>query len=299
MTTCAFCREQSILRDSHVVPKFVFDWLKETSGTGYLRFSETPNKREQDGLKTPMLCDYCEQRFSLWENLTASRIFKPLFHQPGLRHEYQKWFAKFAVSVSWRVLTFFKSDPRYDQCSPNLRESADIALERWKAFLLDSARHPGVFEQHVLPLEGLANTTDPDTPPNMSRYFLRTVDVDLASTETSAFVYTKMCHLLLVGFIKMQHPELWHGTKLRINHGRIGGAVNYHLPGSFLHYLKERARFVAKAYDSISDRQWERITEAYRKDLDRAADSESLRAMNYDVSLFGKLAFRDNTKTKE
>jgi len=126
----------------------------------------------------------------------------------------------------------------------------------------------------------------------MSRYFLRSVDIDAVSSSSSAFIYAKMCHFLLVGFIEMPAAKEWRGTKLHINHGRVGGKVNYVLPGSFVSYLKSRARMMAQAQDSISETQWRRITETCERDLNRAADSESLRAMNFDVTLFGGDSFR-------
>jgi hypothetical protein len=289
--TCAFCRNRRELRESHIIPKFVLDWLKETSGTGYLRFSHSPNKREQDGPKIPLLCNDCERTFGVWETQVSKNIFRPLHDDPGKRLRYQKWLAKFCASVAWRVVTFFNSKGGFTHFSNELKGSKEKALQRWKDFLTDKESNPGPFEFHLLPLEGIADTSDPDMPSNISRYFLRSVDIDAVRSKTSAFVYAKMCHLLLVAFIEMDSAKHWRGTKVHINKGFIGGRVDYHLPGNFAEYLKSRARMCKQALESISKRQWQKITEAYQKDLDRAANSESFRAMNLDVSLFGQAAF--------
>jgi len=293
-TTCAFCGDRAELKESHIIPKFVFDWLKETSGTGYIRFSQTPNRREQEGLKSPMLCENCEQRFSIWEKQVSEKIFKPLHNHPGKGFKYGKWLAKFCASVSWRVATFYKSKGEFKHFSAALLESTDRALQRWKDFILDVQPHPGPFEHHILPLQAIAHTSDPETPSNINRYFLRTVDIDAACTKTQAFVYAKMCHVLLVSFIEMPAAKHWRGTKVHINRGYVGGNVVYSLPASFGEYLKSRARIVSQALDSISVKQWAKITETYQKDLDRAANSESFRAMNFDVNQFGQAAFRND-----
>ena len=52
LTACAFCGRQQALRLSHIIPKFVFDWLKRTSATGLLRVGYEVNRPAQDGFKT-------------------------------------------------------------------------------------------------------------------------------------------------------------------------------------------------------------------------------------------------------
>lgn len=75
MATCAMCKRDRELRDSHIVPRFAFEHLKRTSATGFLRLSSQPNRRIQDGRKLPLLCDDCEQR--VVEQKFAEVVFKP------------------------------------------------------------------------------------------------------------------------------------------------------------------------------------------------------------------------------
>lgn len=292
ITTCAFCGNPAELKESHIIPGFVYDWLKETSGTGYLRFSQTPNKREQDGLKIPLLCQDCEETFAVWEKYVSENIFKPIHDDPAQRRVYRKGLAKFSASVSWRVVTFLNSKGGFKHFSDKLKESRDRALQRWKDFLTNKEQNPGSYELHMLPLGGIAETSDPNTPPNMNRYLLRTVDIDAACTKTAAFVYAKMCHLLLIGFIEMPTAKHWRGTKLHINRGFIGGKVHYCIPANFAEYLKSRAHRTAQSEGLLSQRQWGKITDAYQKDPDRAANSETIRSMDFDVMLLEHLRNR-------
>jgi hypothetical protein len=64
---CALCKRDVPLVESHILPAFIFRWKKETSATGYLRNSQNPKKRVQDGLKVPLLCIDCERLFNSFD----------------------------------------------------------------------------------------------------------------------------------------------------------------------------------------------------------------------------------------
>src|SRR3989338_3970148 len=59
-----FVTNSNIDLTAHFIPKFVFDWIKKTSATGYLRQAININKRLQDGAKEKFLCLECENKFS-------------------------------------------------------------------------------------------------------------------------------------------------------------------------------------------------------------------------------------------
>ena len=61
--------------------------------------------------------------------------------QDGIeRVHYGPWFAKFAVSVSWRVLTGFVLSGRLTDWPRDLHASAETALRYWREFMLDQRR---------------------------------------------------------------------------------------------------------------------------------------------------------------
>ena len=108
---CQLCGKTGQLELGHIIPAFVFRRKMETSATGYMRPTYSPNRRVQDGLKDYILCRSCEARFSEWERAFSQNIF-----EPGLKHDrasfrYGRWMAKFAASVTWRVLTFRRLHP--------------------------------------------------------------------------------------------------------------------------------------------------------------------------------------------
>ena len=99
--TCKLCEADGELRESHILPSFVYRWLKSSSGTGFIRFGENPNLRSQDGFKTYLLCGECEGLFNSWETEFANKIFHPLNGGSGATLQYGPWMLKFAASVSY------------------------------------------------------------------------------------------------------------------------------------------------------------------------------------------------------
>jgi hypothetical protein len=88
----------------------------------------------------------------------------------------------------------------------------------------------------------------------------------------------------------MPYPRQWVGTKVNVNHGVIG-PTRYTLPIQFLDYLMDKSRRAANVQRRISEKQKKKIEESYRNNMDRAANSESFRAMSEDVKLFGSKVF--------
>ncbi|AKL95575.1 hypothetical protein CACET_c21280 [Clostridium aceticum] len=78
MEECALCKKKAELKNSHIIPKFVTDWIKKTGPTGFLRDTNNAFRlRVQDGLKVHLLCGECEQLFSKHEKIFAEKIFIP------------------------------------------------------------------------------------------------------------------------------------------------------------------------------------------------------------------------------
>lgn len=119
--TCALCLKDAELRRSHIIPEFLYKSLYDEKHR--LRvlsvIPHQPNRREQKGLRERLLCDTCEQRFSVWETyaslvLTGGvpltyRQEENIVHISGL--DYHQ-FKLFQLSVLWRAgissLQFFE-----------------------------------------------------------------------------------------------------------------------------------------------------------------------------------------------
>ncbi|MGH9738596.1 MAG: hypothetical protein ACRD4X_08405 [Candidatus Acidiferrales bacterium] len=157
--------------------------------------------------------------------------------------------------------------------------------------MFDRRENPGEFELHVFPLSDFKSAQGFEVPPNINRYFAREFETDLGVTRKSAFVHVKMCRLLVVGFIQMPNSREWKGSRVRMRRGRLGGGQDVRVPRNFVEYLFERARYAAALHAEMSERQKEKLFEEMSGNLDRAAASDSFKALAKDVELFGKAAF--------
>ena len=289
ITACALCNSNRPLRESHIIPRFVFDWLVESSGTGHMRFGPAMNLRVQDGVKQHLLCDECEVRLSVWENETARSLFKPYHRDTSTEITYGPWLAKFCASVCWRVLLIFRGLGIKNFSDTQLL-LADEALCSWSNLMFERASHPGKFELHLLPVDLIVEAQGSELPPNMNRYLARAVEIDVVSNNTAAFVYAKMCKIILVGFVQMPNSREWEGTLVEMEQGTIKPGSRA-APGAFGNYLADRARNMAALQAKISTRQKEKIERTMRANVDRVANSESFAAISQDVMIFGDSAF--------
>lgn len=291
---CKLCGENKKLQNSHVVPAFAYRWLRETSGNGFLRSAIMPNKRVQDGLKFYWLCSDCEQKFSHWETAFSNKIFYPLNQQPHASVQYKKWLLLFCTSVSWRVLNFHLQEGYLKNFSPTQLEWSHNALRVWKEFLVGMRPHPDIYEQHFLPLDALeSHSFDHNSmPPNINRYMLRTIDIDVAVGENTAFTYTKIGRFIILGFLSSPIRKEWVGTKIHVNSGRIHPKT-YILPKTFANYFLGKARRAGSILDNISATQQSKIDHAFKQNIDKLANSETFTALQHDVRMFGRAAFRE------
>jgi hypothetical protein len=293
ISPCRLCDARKELQESHILPGFVFRWKKETSATGYMRFGQSPNLRVQDGVKLHLLCRDCEQRFNDWETQFANQIFHPMTQGKAERASYSSWLLQFCASVSWRVLVYFIDGKHLGHVPATLLPSVERAELTWREFLLGNRPRPQP-QQHIWPLAGglLESYTRSEMPTNINRYLFRTTDMSVASNDRDAFTYAKLGPFIIVGFIAMARPKQWVGTRVNTHGGTIIGPRDYTMPKEFWEFITVKADRAATLQERISEKQTAKIAETYKANLERAAESDSMRVMHQDVKLFGGRAFR-------
>jgi len=283
---CRLCRTESDLQLSHIIPKFIYKWFKETSASP-MRDSRNPNVRIQDGEKSYLLCSNCEELFSKWENTFSQNIFHPLHQEKREKYYYQygEWCLKFVVSISWRVLVYGKENG-LNHFSIEQMAKADEALENWREFLLSNRKSPAPFDQQLFPLSKITDHSIANLSPFINRYFLRAVDVDIACSDKRAFTYVKMGKMMLFGLIQENHPNHWKNGKIRVTHGVIGNE-KYVLPFGLDKYISDRANKAANIYPSMSPNQQNKIQQYTLANEVKIGQSEIFKAMKQDFELFG------------
>ena len=129
---CALTGEKCELQESHIYPKFVFKYLKQTGG-GRFRVANNPNQALQDGLKKHLLGSWAEQEFSKREKWFAENIFSPFVNGQlaNTKLVYNENLYYFCISLLWRVLQLTKDNI----IGEKERRKCDEALEEWRSFL--------------------------------------------------------------------------------------------------------------------------------------------------------------------
>lgn len=289
--TCRLCGSISELQDSHIIPAFVFRWLKQD---GPIRHTRLPNRRVQDGEKAKWLCLKCESKLSVWETAFATKLFYPFANRLSYTCSYSDWLLKFCTSVSWRSLSYLSSNFQMDHLNEVQQKKAREAMAVWRSFLNDERLHPSNFAQCIVPFDEIESTTR-KLPNNINRYLLRAVEMDLAAGQNTSFIYTKMGPISVIGFIDCQLPNHWRDIRVAVRAGRIAPRT-YTMPGSFLDYLIDRAKRMSSAMTGVSDKQQKKIDENVRANLDKFAASGHFRAMMRDAEMFGVDAILSSTK---
>ena len=176
---CWLCNNVSSLRNSHIIPRFVFKWLIDSGGTPYLRKGSSPNKRVQDGDKHILYCGACEIRLSIWENKAKSHLFVPATKKQSLPINYGPWLSRFAASLSIRTLHSqkFRSVPM--EFSETTLFQIDNAESHLRDFLNGRSTSPRKFTQFVF-YTGYFDSYDAENlPSNWNTWINRSVERDL------------------------------------------------------------------------------------------------------------------------
>ncbi|MBU2986804.1 hypothetical protein KO528_15675 [Saccharophagus degradans] len=291
---CKLCQKEADLEISHFIPKFVGKWVKKTSITGYLREHNEVAKRQQDIAKEYWLCGECEDKFSIWETKFANKVFFPFVDKNEPVANYDSWMSKFCASLSWRTLTFIRSknieNGSYNK-DPSYVQAVDNAKTHLAKYLLNEVDNLNQYEQHLYPLEKIESTTEHGLPPNINRYFLRTMAMDIIGNDKDIFIVTKIPSFVLLGCVKFKELSKIRSSRIALKKGQISPR-EYYWPDGFANYMIEQATEVSKIYESIPEKHHERIEEFLIKNPEKAVNSKLFEAFLHDYERFGDKALR-------
>lgn len=101
MGICALCGRKEPLMQSHIIPKLVYRRIKKS---GRFRSLDDINRILQDGEKRPMLCHYCEELFSSYEQNFA-KTFLDSYLNAGIVNPHRDGIIdNYIITVAWRIL---------------------------------------------------------------------------------------------------------------------------------------------------------------------------------------------------
>lgn len=283
--TCALCEREKELRESHVLPAFLFRWLKKRSITGHIRKSDEIDLRVQDGTKKPWLCDECENAFGRNEKHFASKLFHP-WSTGSHEIEYHEWLLRFCTSVSWRVLKHCKGLNPEQQYTAEEDAAAVHAEAVWRDFLLERRSSIGKFEQHLIPWDIVRSSTAPNLPVNFNRFITGAIEMDIVGSSKTMMTYAKLGRFMVFGMIR-KGREPWEGTRVLSQHGHIR-ARKYVVPGTVGSFINQRAMHAHEALANMSPTQVAKVDAAVEQNIAGKATSDHVRAILADAALFGE-----------
>jgi hypothetical protein len=274
MEICALCGEEKELCVSHFIPKFVFNWTKRTSATGYLRPAANINKRVQDGVKEKLLCCDCEGKFSKYETYFADKIFHPYVNGEQSTFEYDENLQKFIISMAWRIVK--KDLEGFKKFQPEMFEYTKKAEEYWRRILLED-KTDEKYEHHLLFLGYVEDSTE-ELPDKFQWYTIRAIDGTLASSKQEVYLFAKLPSMIFISSIFPESIEKYWENTIINKQGKIGEKLATSKHPGFSDFLFSRVREMNK--NELSPRQNEKIKETMLKDLEKVRDSKSFEVWN-------------------
>ena len=282
MGNCRLCGMRRALQKSHVLPAFVYRWLRKTSATGYLRFGHTVNLRVQDGKKRNWFCGSCEAILGNWEKRFADQFFHPVVDGRTFAHDYGDWLLKFCVSISWRVLMFHREIDDFEDYDTRNLESLARADIVWKKFLRGEELDSGPFSQHLFPCAGVTRAEE-GMAPNISHYIMRTTDKDVVLIPGKHLVYGKFPQFFFFGVLWEDQSSDWVGTKIDSEGGTIPGTQ--YLPRDLYGYTNHRALRLRELTGAMSNRQQAKIRADLETNPEKYWESDTRTAIERDLCL--------------
>ncbi len=100
---CALCRKEAELRDSHIIPEFMYASLYDHKHRFHRLSDKKPTRYAQKGLREKLLCDDCEQLLGIHERYAS------LLMNGGLPLEYEVQGRLIIIrGINYRALRLFQ-----------------------------------------------------------------------------------------------------------------------------------------------------------------------------------------------
>jgi hypothetical protein len=216
MTHCRLCEIEKPLVDSHVIPRFVGQYLKETGATGFLTAISQNSRpsRAQDIFTMKLLCEDCEQLISTSETFFHQAIFVP-FTENSLSHiEVDTRLARFVISVSLRSLWVHKEIG--DPLVPKYASEFQALEAEWRRILRSKSYiQPHLPNSHHILLgsvellsHGLTNF------PNILHSVFRSSGFFLYEVFDKAFLFSNLAGIQIISMITPAELPASHGTQV-------------------------------------------------------------------------------------
>ena len=159
-------------------------------------------------------------------------------------------------------------------------------------FLLGNTSNLDQYEQHIFPLTEMEKPPESlNFPPNINRYFLRSIGIDVLTGDKDIYTFTKLPTFLIIGIISSKYSKQMRASRVALKQGTLRPS-NLVMPEYLLGYMKDKAREIQVKVSGISEDQSNKVYETVISNLDKSADSKSFEAMMRDYKIFGDKIFK-------
>ncbi len=250
---CPITLSECEIRDSHIFPKFMYEYLNSHGGNRNFIDSSNPKRISQNGTKTRMLGAETEESFSKREKWFAEKLFVPYNEDLLLNNkvEYGKELFFYVVSQLWRSIHYSELISRRDNhpvYNPNYKELDELcseAKEEWRAFLNNESIPQRFCNFYIMPLKSLLSII-PNRFFEIEFYVRRTFDSNIFCSDTGDRVmYCKIPNMIIWGVLSTDKPHLCYGKKINIEGGELNMQFNQY-DEEVLEYIYHRIGVVSE-----------------------------------------------------
>lgn len=266
LTECALCHSKDQLELSHIIPKFVVRYFKETSA-GSMRCMENPNITVQDGEKHYLLCGKCEDLFSTYEKQFADIIFHPYFKDNQRSFNYDTWLHYFITSVSWRHLYLDLLDFVENHIVGLDALECLIKCEQiMRDYLLGKRTDIEKIEHHIFFYEEIDSIPDELKSMRPHASIHRSIGGYTAANEETKtyFTVTNMMGIFLFTLYSKGDEELWENTQV-LNGNGIIEAKDQHIKSVCGQEIISMIKSAEETMEKLSEKQQQKINERFQK----------------------------------
>lgn len=224
---CPISLMESEIRDSHIFPKFMYEYLNAHGGNRNFIDTSNPKRISQNGTKTKMLGAETEESFSKREKWFAEKIFVPYNEKRLLNNEveYGQEFFYYTVSQLWRLLhynEFISNRDEHPFFNPDYEELYELcskAKEEWRVFLNDGITPQQFCNFYIMPLNSFLSII-PSRYFEIDFYIRRCFDSNIFCSDTGDRVmYCKLPNMIIWGILSDCEPLWCYGRKIDVDGG--------------------------------------------------------------------------------
>jgi hypothetical protein len=287
---CALCGQEKELKLSHIIPKFVFRFLKKDSYTGKMRNLSNPNVPLQDGDKKYLLCGECEERFSKNETKFSIQVFFPFKQEEIIEFKYDgNWLAHFITSVNWRTLYLDIPGFENHEDEQNLINEKQIlvlkkAEETMRQYLLGNRLTLDSIENHIYFFENVqkASKAFNELRPH-SMVHGGIFGYTVLSRTGGIYVFANLLGVIIVTIITKDKHDKWKNTFVKNEAGKIKKPQQASSPvfNEFSYVNSQRV----DGFTSLSEKQRQGIVNKIQQNPERFKESASFKRIIKDRNI--------------